>query len=164
MAVFFAVILVESAHASWAAGNLRKRELQLQEEKRDITILGIDSSDLGDCDSDGDCDDGEGAMADPSDNLSDESLVEDEGDDLDQDEVSNHWVLYEVLSIVTEKTECETSYLPQINSRSPGTRSPASSGGPATSEEPPSRGAPGQAEEPPPQRQGFGRQRQQARP
>ena len=106
MAVFFAVILVESAHASWAAGNLRKRELQLQEEKRDITILGSDSSDFfGGCDSDdGECDDeGEGAMADPSDNLSDESLVEDEGDDLDQDEVSSHGVMYEVLSNTTKK-------------------------------------------------------------
>ena len=48
-------------------------------------------------------------MADPSDNLSDESLVEDEGDDLDQDEVSSHGVMYEVSSNVTEKTECETS-------------------------------------------------------
>ena len=33
-------------------------------------------------------------MADPSDNLSDESLVEDEGDDLDQDEVSSHGEMY----------------------------------------------------------------------
>ena len=122
MAVFFAVILVESAHASWAAGNLRKRELQLQEEKRDITILGSDSSDFfGGCDSDdGECDDeGEGAMADPSDNLSDESLVEDEGDDLDQDEVSSHGVMYEVLSNTTEKTECETLVLSKINCRFP---------------------------------------------
>ena len=101
----FAVNPVESLHAWWAAGSLRKRELQLQEEKRDITILGIDSSDFGGCDSDGDCcDDGEEAMADPSDNLSDESLVEDEGDDLDQDEVSSHGVMCEVLSNTTQKS------------------------------------------------------------
>ena len=58
-------------------------------------------------------------MADPSDNLSDESLVEDEGDDLDQDEVSSHGVMYEVLSNITETTECETSFLPKINCRFP---------------------------------------------
>ena len=58
-------------------------------------------------------------MADPSDNLSDESLVEDEGDDLDQDEVSIHGVMHEVLSNTTEKSECETSSLPNINCRFP---------------------------------------------
>ena len=56
-------------------------------------------------------------MADPSDNLSDESLVEDEGDDLDQDEVSSHGAMFEVRSNTTEKTECETSFLPKINCR-----------------------------------------------
>ena len=58
-------------------------------------------------------------MADPSDNLSDESLVEDEGDDLDQDEVSKLGVMYEVLSNTAEKTECETPFLPKINCRFP---------------------------------------------
>ena len=61
---------------------------------------------FGGCDSDdGECDDeGEGAMADPSDNLSDESLVEDEGDDLDQDEVSSHGVMDEVVLSILQKS------------------------------------------------------------
>lgn len=63
-------------------GDLRRRELQLQEEKRDI-INGIDSSS-----GERDRDEGDDTMADPTDNLSDESLVEDEGDDCDQDEVN----------------------------------------------------------------------------
>ena len=156
---------MESVHASWSAGNLRKRELQLQEEKRDITILGSDSSDFGSCDSDdGECDDGgEGAMADPSDNLSDESLVEDEGDDLEQDEVNNCGVILDSLFGGGQKRpNVKLHPFPKINCRSPGTCSTTRCG-PAAREEPPARGAPGQAEEPAPQRQGFGRQRQQAR-
>ena len=84
MTYLLKVKIVETSDALPAPGDLRKRELQLQEEKRDITIIGSDSS----CERDRDDDD---VMADTTDNLSDESLVEDEGDDCDQDEVNNHY-------------------------------------------------------------------------
>ena len=82
MTYLLKVKIVETSDALPAPGDLRKRELQLQEEKRDI--IGIDSCERDNGEGDDD------VMADPADNLSDESLVEDEGDELDQDEVNNH--------------------------------------------------------------------------